>query len=160
MNNYFQIGDFELQYPIHLVLNGRKWNFKAEYEKKANKLYSDTKTEFDLALDLGFLSDIKFYRFIPFIVTDDVRVAKDKRTYYIADYFFPEFNLVMMNHEFKVSSSSRYLKQTLRNLGYEVMELPDFTALSYEGRLKWLKGFKTSMSFRTKLDTVLPKYFE
>ena len=164
-NNYFVIDDLSIQYPIYVRINDRNWNFKAEYLKKVKSITEDLDHKmFNLAKDLGYFNEIgKIYSNIPFLVTDDIRVKGDKRTYYIVDYFIPNLNLAILLYN-KVETSLktpkvRYLKGTLYNLGYDVLELNNISSM--DDLAGYLKGLKFSLSMRTKPEVLItPKYFK
>lgn len=161
MDNYFKIDDLGIEYPIHLTINGRKWNFKAEYQKKLKEI-EKSRNVVDLLIDTKYFLDFKVYRSIPFIVTDDIKVKGDKKRYYIADYFFPNYNLVVMNN-MEGSTKNKYMEKTMNNLGYDFIELPilKLGETDYHELLRYVNGFRTSLRFRTVPPSlILPKYFE
>lgn len=166
-NNYFMIDDLPIRYPIHILINGRNWNFQSEYLKKIRSLTCDTSHKlFDLLVDTEFFSEIgKVYKNIPFIVTDDIRVKGDKRTYYIVDYFIPSMNLiVVLNNKTEIALKTpkvKYLKSTMYSLGYDVIEINDLDKVENLG--SYMNGFKNSLSFRSKPDPdeyIYPIYFK
>lgn len=163
MDNYFKIDDLEVQYPIYLMINGRKWNFKSEYQKKLKEI-DQCRSVMDLLIDTGFFLGHKVYRSVPFLVTEEIRVKGDKRKYYIADYFFPNYNLIVMNYIDEDSKKKmKHFEQTMTNIGYDVVYLPPlvFGEMDYMELVNNVKGFRTSLRFRTVPETkVLPKYFK
>lgn len=163
-NNYFMINDLPIQYPIHILINGRNWNFQSEYIKKIKSLACDTNHKlFNLLVDTGFFNSVStVYKNIPFIVTDDIRVKGDKRTYYIVDYFIPNLNLVIiLNNKAEIALKTpkiKYLKSSMYALGLDVIEITDLDQIEDLG--SYMNGFKNSLLFRSKPEHIIyPRYF-
>lgn len=162
MDNYFKIDDLDIEYPIHLAINGRKCNFKSEYEKKVKTLGFDVSHKMlNLLVDTGFFNDSKVYKNIPFLVTDDIRVKGDKRTYYIADYYIPEKNTVILlfnNTEISLKTPKyKYLKDTLYSLGYNVIVLEELSEMN--NLPSYLLSLRNNMEFLTIDKVIYPTYF-
>lgn len=163
--NYFKLEGLDIEYPIYVNSNGRKWNFKAEYLKKMKTMTYDLNHKLmDLVIGIGFFNEIgKVFSNVPILVTSDIRVPGDKRSYYIVDYFIPRMNLMLLltNKTEKALSTpkSKYLKDTLYNLGYDVIELQDL-----ESKLnlsEYLLGLKKSIQLRSVPEEIIyPRYFK
>lgn len=163
--NYFKIDGLDIEYPIHILINGRRWNFKAEYEKKikSDNIPDVNHKLFDLLVDIGYFEGLQIIKKVPFIVTDDIRIKGDKRTYYIADYLIPKLNfIIILTNKIDISMKTprvKYMEPTLRKLGYDVLVIQD---LYDNPRLsEYLVGLKSSFKFRTNPEIIIqPHYFK
>lgn len=166
-NNYFKIDGLDIEYPIHVVTNGRKWNFYSEYNKRVSSKITDTDHMLmDLLVDTGFFSVVndKFnvVKDVPVLVTDKVRMIGDKRSYYIIDYVIPALKLaiIMMNDVDKSLKTPKYkyLEPTLYNIGFDVIVLSN---LSSKGSQlgEYMVGLRNSLSFRTVSESLNINYF-
>lgn len=167
-NNYFKIDDLDIEYPIHISYhgNGRRWNFKSEYEKVIKARVPDiSHIVIDALVDTDFFSPSKVYKNIPFLVTDDIRVKGDKRSYYLVDYFIPSINTIILlitNLDMKMKSPKfKYLSEMLGKMGYNVFILdPSNFNPSEPSAVKYLKSLRNTFSFITVDKVIYPKYFK
>lgn len=160
-DNYFKVADLNIEYPIFLKINGRNWNFFREYEKKLKELEKNKDPNhklFDLARDLDLFKGIEMYENIPFLVTSDIRCDKDNRRYYIVDYLIPKLNTVIILVSDKNKNKIRKMKDTLANLGLNVMEVNNLENKTRIG--EYLKSLSLSLKFMTEDEMKYPKYFE
>lgn len=166
-DNYFKLDDLDIEYPIHLTINGRKWNFKSDYLKKVKSLIEakdNTHKLFNVFRELGSFN-VKLYEYVPFLVTDDIRSKGDKRTYYVVDYFVPEAGIILINSTDYLGGTAKTksrLVPTLSNLGYTILRLHDVDDMEVSNIVKYLTGLNTT--FQLKMDSTeefkLPKYFK
>lgn len=164
MSNYFKIDKLDIEYPIYLESNGKKWNFLAEYKKRLKSPKDNAHKLMEVLIKLGYFN-FKIVPDVPFLVTDGIRVPGDKRSYYMVDYYIPDFNIVVViNNEFSNKLSPKLvnnMKSTLSNLGFEVLSLKLNADDSPENIAKVINGFNTSMKFRTPPSEIVKvRYFK